>query len=332
MLSSFVVRGEVALALLIVLFVLRIKRYNAQRFLRAQVKTSEESKKLNEQEAAYQSLIHNNVALERELEDTVALYEITKDICRSLDEEQVFNNFLKHVSPYVRIEDCRIVLDEKAARKEKGFEVIPLKISKDVFRYLVVRQISNDHREKFEILLQHLFLGIKRAILYKGVQELAVIDGLTNVFSRRFLLERLQEELQRSRTFSHTCALCMVDIDHFKEYNDSYGHLVGDSILREICKTMKENIREIDAIGRFGGEEFCLVLAETERQKALFAAERIRQAVAARKILAYDELVQVTVSIGVATFPQDAHTVEQLIEKADAQLYKAKQGGRNKVC
>jgi diguanylate cyclase (GGDEF)-like protein len=124
----------------------------------------------------------------------------------------------------------------------------------------------------------------------------------------------------------------MIDIDKFKNFNDRYGHLVGDAILRDISRTVKETVRQIDFVGRFGGEEIAVVLAETDRDQARFAAERLRQAIENNVIKVYDEELRVTVSIGVATYPQDADDVDTLIENADKALYVAKQTGRNKVC
>ena len=124
----------------------------------------------------------------------------------------------------------------------------------------------------------------------------------------------------------------MVDIDHFKDYNDRYGHLVGDAILREVSKTIKDNTRQIDLTGRYGGEEFSIILTETDKEQARFAAQRIREAVESKPIRVYDEDLKVTISIGISTYPLDAKNMQALIDKADSALYKAKQTGRNKVC
>ena len=123
----------------------------------------------------------------------------------------------------------------------------------------------------------------------------------------------------------------MADIDTFKDFNDRYGHLVGDAILKEVARTVKENIRQVDAVGRFGGEEFIVILTETDKNGARFAAERIRQAVEDKRIKVYDEDLKVTISIGVSTFPEDAKDLDAVIDKADKALYRAKQGGRNRV-
>ncbi|MDO8488781.1 MAG: GGDEF domain-containing protein, partial [Candidatus Omnitrophota bacterium] len=124
----------------------------------------------------------------------------------------------------------------------------------------------------------------------------------------------------------------MIDIDNFKQFNDRYGHLVGDAILRKVSKIINETVRQIDFIGRYGGEEISIVLTETDRDQANFAAERIRQAIATPTIKVYDEEIKVTVSIGVSNFPDNAMNMQDLIELADQALYLAKETGKNKVC
>jgi diguanylate cyclase (GGDEF)-like protein len=124
----------------------------------------------------------------------------------------------------------------------------------------------------------------------------------------------------------------MLDLDHFKEKNDNFGHLVGDVILREVAHILKSNLREIDIIGRYGGEEFTIVLAGTGRNGALQVAERIRENIASAVFKAYDEVVSTTVSIGVSVFPDDGANIDSLIEAADKALYKAKETGRNRIC
>jgi diguanylate cyclase (GGDEF)-like protein len=205
-------------------------------------------------------------------------------------------------------------------------------IDRRIAGYLLVSGIDEHDRDKFGILAQEFMLGIKRAILYQRVQEMAITDSLTGVFSRRYLMERFNEEVERSKKFNYNFSFLMVDIDHFKGYNDRYGHLVGDAILKEVARAIKENIRQIDLVGRYGGEEFSVILTETDRGGAEFAAERIRQAIEQKNIRVYDETLQATISIGIAIFPDNATDPGELIEKADQALYQAKQAGRNRVC
>jgi diguanylate cyclase (GGDEF)-like protein len=123
----------------------------------------------------------------------------------------------------------------------------------------------------------------------------------------------------------------MIDVDHFKRVNDQYGHLTGDMVLREVGRIITQSTREIDIAGRYGGEEFCVILPDTDKPGALQVAERIRSALADQKIKANDAMLHVHVSVGVATFPEDALQMEEIMDKADWALYRAKKMGRNRV-
>ncbi len=277
-------------------------------------------------------LTANNISLKNELEGIVALYDITKEICKSLDETRVFELFKGQIDRYVKVRDCKFLDKDADLAAYSDYIIVPLEIDKANAGYLVAGGVEESQKDKFNILAQQFVLGIKRAILYHRVQELAITDSLTGALSRRHWLERFNQELERSKKFKYQFSFLMVDIDHFKTFNDRYGHLVGDAILRGISERIKENIRQVDLIGRYGGEEFSVILTETDKEGALLAAERIRRAVEARYINIYDESLKISVSIGIAVFPGDAVRPETLIEKADRALYQAKQTGRNKVC
>jgi len=273
----------------------------------------------------------DNSILEQSAEETIALYDITKDICKTLDEDEIFNIFRERINRYIKIEDCRFLKSGADLTQYKGYTVLPLMMHSQEVGYLVAGDIKEEDRDKFHILAHQFLSGLKRVLLYQKVQELTIIDGLTQIFNRRYFLERFDEEMRRAKKFKLKFSFLMVDIDHFKDYNDRYGHLVGDAILRELAKTIKETIRQIDFMGRYGGEELSIILAETDKEQARFAAERIRQAIESKHIAVYDEDLKVTVSIGVSTFPEDARDTKALIDKADKALYIAKQTGRNRI-
>lgn len=278
------------------------------------------------------ALKNGDSALLESAQDTIALYDITKEICKTLDEDKVFGIFRELINRYIEVRDCKFIKDEAELLAYPQYLVLPLKLNHHTMGYLIADGLVKDDSEKFHILSQQFMLAIKRALLYRKVQELAIKDGLTAVSSRRHFMDRLNEELERSGKFKYNFALLMVDIDHFKSYNDHYGHLVGDAILKDVGSTIRETIRQIDLVGRYGGEEFVLVLAETDRAGGMLAAERIRQKIQAKKIRVYDEYVEVTISAGLAVFPGDAKEAQALIENADEALYKAKESGRNRVC
>ena len=165
------------------------------------------------------------------------------------------------------------------------------------------------------------------------LRQLAITDGLTGLYNHRYLKEHLEQELYRAGRHSSEVSVIMIDIDHFKKYNDTYGHPAGDALLRMIARLLKENIRKIDIAARYGGEEFSLVLVETNKQAASVVAEKLRRLVQACKFqVAPNQLNgRVTISLGVATFPVDAANMDAIIEVADKRLYAAKQNGRNQV-
>jgi diguanylate cyclase (GGDEF)-like protein len=305
------------------------------------------SARIKRQEADYTSLLNvlkglnelkkslnsDNDRLNKRFDDTLALYEVTKDICQSLDEEKVFEIFNKNLKKYISIGDCRYVKDSADLIKYKNYMILPLNLEENqVAGYLAVDRILETDKEKFGILTQQFLIGLRRALLYQKVQGLTITDALTSVYCRRYFLERFSEELKRSKKNKLCLTFLMLDIDNFKQFNDRYGHLVGDAILRQVSKTISQAVRQIDFIGRYGGEEISIVLAETSNQQANFAAERIRQSIAAEVIKVYDERLRVTVSIGVSTFPDNALNMKNLIEMADQALYLAKETGKNKVC
>ncbi len=168
--------------------------------------------------------------------------------------------------------------------------------------------------------------------LFEKTKELAIHDGLTGLFAKGYFFERLKEECRRGLRQNRIFSLLMIDIDHFKLYNDRFGHPAGDIVLQTIARTMTEFFREKTALtGRFGGEEFCVILSESPKEEAAALAEGLRGHIEAQTVLLRNQETRVTVSIGVASFPQDARDEAELVIKADKAMYAAKQGGRNRI-
>jgi len=216
----------------------------------------------------------------------------------------------------------------------KDFEaliIIPLVSEGKIAGILYIENISRMYFENFLILAGQFAIEFQKVILYKKVQDMAITDSLTEVFTRRYFLERFRGEIRRSMRKKSSISLLMLDLDFFKEKNDKFGHLVGDVILKEIAKILKSTLREIDIIGRYGGEEFIVALSGIGREGAFQAAERLRSNIEHSVFKAYDEKVSSTISIGVASFPEDGVDENVLIESADKALYKAKEKGRNRV-
>ncbi len=219
--------------------------------------------------------------------------------------------------------------------------IFPLVVQDKAIAVFLVDGWQEEDLPKFQVVAAQLALHVKKIKLYDTVHELSIIDGLTNVFVRRHFLERFEEELKRSIRHGFKLAVLMLDIDHFKSYNDNHGHLVGDVTLRDVAQVILNGVRRVDIVARYGGEEFAVVLPETDKKEGLEVAERIRSAVAKRQFRAYDEETRVTLSIGVATFPGDLEEqvvksyrsdfILELLKKADQALYQAKEEGRNRV-
>ena len=190
--------------------------------------------------------------------------------------------------------------------------------------YLVKGEISSRSLER------SLRYALKLGESLEALRRLATRDQLTGLLNRREFDRILEEEAERARRFGHPFALVMVDVDHFKGINDAHGHPVGDVVLREVAKRLSDQVRTVDRVARFGGEEFAIVVMESDRAAALETAQRICAAVQGVPVLAHDMLpLMVTVSAGVASLPQDAGTPEALIAAADKALYAAKAAGRN---
>ena len=164
----------------------------------------------------------------------------------------------------------------------------------------------------------------------KELELLAYTDPLTSAYNRRYFLSAARKEILRSARYGHSLTLLMVDIDHFKSVNDTYGHDIGDEALKVTVTTLLKALRSEDILGRFGGEEFIVLLPETNAVGAELIAQRIRQGVSEIIINTGQETVSFTVSIGVSEF-QDNETIEALQKRADEALYKAKENGRNCV-
>jgi diguanylate cyclase (GGDEF)-like protein len=171
--------------------------------------------------------------------------------------------------------------------------------------------------------------AIQNARYVERVKHLAYLDGLTGIFNRRYFELRILEELERARRFDSGMAVIMVDIDQFKRLNDEFGHLLGDEVLRQVSSIFSQQLRKIDVVCRYGGEEFAILLSQTSQQHALGVAEKLRRMVDSWQFPGVPR--SVTISAGVATCPDHGNTREALVKAADAGLYAAKQAGRNCV-
>ncbi|KAB2843286.1 diguanylate cyclase [bacterium] len=175
-------------------------------------------------------------------------------------------------------------------------------------------------------------IALENARLYAKTKEMTLIDELTQVYNRRHFQKILEMEFKRAKRFQRPLTLLMIDVDHFKEFNDTFGHLEGDRVLADLAEVLAANLREVDTVARYGGEEFSVILPNTPVDDALHVAHKIRELVAKmHEKHGRPAAQQVTVSIGIAAFDAETAGLEDLINHADIALYRAKSQGRNRV-
>jgi len=265
----------------------------------------------------------------RQLEDSITriffMYELTRKVSPLVDKKKILKVFKEELSALGNaVEDVQF-----SDRSLAGYSNFKLKT--DPSLYASIKTASPHIEKNLKTIIRTLNLCLEKVGLYETLQALSIHDSLTGIHNRRYFDVRLQEEAERARKFSLEFSLLMIDIDFFKKVNDTYGHLVGDVVLRAVANILQSCIREIDFAARYGGEEFIIILQETNKKGALYVAERIRETVEKQAIKAFDETVRVTVSIGVVVYPQHTSYKELLVEIADKALYKAKDKGRNRV-
>lgn len=214
--------------------------------------------------------------------------------------------------------------------------VLPLDLKDRAMGMVLLAKSTSFSRDTscfVRLIRNSLGLALRNAMSHERLQEIAAVDPLTQLYNRRFGLQRLEEEFSRSRRSSMPLGLIMLDIDHFKSINDTHGHIVGDRILVHVSKLLQQHARQEDIAMRYGGEEFLLLLPGTCTTNLAQMAERLRQEVAQAEFTLEDEKkLRLTISLGVACYPeQEANTGEELIQQADQALYQAKQNGRNQT-
>jgi diguanylate cyclase (GGDEF)-like protein len=182
-------------------------------------------------------------------------------------------------------------------------------------------------------VIHHVAAIIDKTILFHNTKELAFTDGLTGIFNRRYFDQRYPREIIRAKRYHRSLAILMIDIDYFKKYNDTCGHLMGDEVLKKVADILVINLRRADILCRYGGEEFVVILPESDLGHGLLVAEKLRKAVMHTKFYGEEQLPQkqLTLSIGVSAFPEMGESEKEILAGADQALYNAKKSGRNRV-
>lgn len=186
----------------------------------------------------------------------------------------------------------------------------------------------------FDEIAAAVSIGFKQLISHQKIHKEAITDGLTGLYNHRFFVEQLSKEMERSQRYQNPLGLLMLDIDNFKNYNDTNGHPAGDELLKSVADIFKRSVRRTDYVTRYGGEEFAIILPETPMEKAQLVAEKIRKEIE-KEVFDNQETQpggNLTISVGVASHSKDFNQVDEFVQDADVALYNAKESGRNKVC
>lgn len=217
-----------------------------------------------------------------------------------------------------------------------GFLATPLLIHGEIKGMMALINVGLGdllkERDFFRIVSSQVGLAIEKAIMYERMKRQAITDGLTSLYNVRHFHARLAEEIAKIERKNGVLTLLMIDMDWFKEYNDTYGHQAGDSLLCLAAKVFVGNVRAGDFVARYGGEEFTVILPDTTSQEGIVLAERLRQRFREAQLQAEPTKEVVTLSIGVASYPDHAQTARGLIESADRAMYRAKAMGKDLVC
>lgn len=347
---------------------------------------------VNKLESGVEKLGKINQRLSNRTNEISKLYEVTKQMSKGLEFEQVFRIFTNIIKQNFTFQSCKFIvlingklpskgyflkkekitaspseipvkdleeMDKKIIHKLKELKssffitkdkkepesfqpdfdltddsltAIPLISEQEIIAVLIITGLP--YKEYFNLLIftGQFALQLRKVRLYEKIQKLAIKDDLTGVFVRRYFLQRSKEEFKRAVKHHFSLALLMLDLDYFKKHNDKYGHLVGDRLLKEVADIITSTVREIDLVGRYGGEEFAIALPDTDVSGAELVAERLRAGIQEHKFKVYDETVNVTASLGVCSYPKDTHYFSNLINYADMALYRAKNEGRNRWC
>ncbi len=219
--------------------------------------------------------------------------------------------------------------------KLKEIFFLPIIFKNKIEGFIVTERIStNIDMLPLKIFANECGVALENAKLYTKIQEISITDPLTGVYNRRYFDQRFLEELELAKRYKSYLTLCLLDIDDFKNYNDTNGHIAGDVCLKKVANIISTTLRSGDTVFRYGGEEFVFLLPATNKEGSFIACERIRKNIENSDIEFKETqpLGKVTVSIGFAVYPIDAYDSISLIKVADENLYKAKKSGKNRVC
>ncbi|HAX61415.1 MAG TPA: hypothetical protein DCX95_02495 [Elusimicrobia bacterium] len=290
---------------------------------------------------------------EKVIKNILHIYELSKDIATYIDLEKMFLLIVQSLDQQFTIKDVvmKIFDGNKIFKKGATFDIdetakipkiskniihLPMNIGDNYFGVLSAKipplfEKDAEFVNEISAFVEELNPAVQRAILYLKVEEMSRTDGLTGLYRRGYFNERLKEEELRAKRSNGRFSILMMDIDHFKKVNDTYGHQAGDTVLKTVAEILKNSIYETDFAARYGGEEFVVIFPKTDPDGLKIKAEKIRQKIQDSEITVGLEKIKVTASFGIAHYPKDSQVAEEVLRCADMSLYKSKQTGRNKV-
>jgi diguanylate cyclase (GGDEF)-like protein len=232
--------------------------------------------------------------------------------------------------------DFRFLKEGAPTPRDRSLCVVPLVSKSTVCGVLRLASdkpgmFHTDDLRLMDIVADLSAVVIRNILLFQKTRELSIMDSLTDCYLLRYIQERVTEEIQRSARHTSPFSVIMADIDYFKKYNDEFGHTAGDFVLRNVAEILKSCVGPTDIVGRYGGEEFIIILPQKSIEEAAQIAEAMRTAVESRPMKLRREARTITLSFGVAQYPSDGVSRDELIQKADLRLYRAKHAGRNRV-
>jgi diguanylate cyclase (GGDEF)-like protein len=244
---------------------------------------------------------------------SVHITNLLQDYKYELRNHRDINHASLVVLPLLPVENRIIGLISLLRRQKKGFSASELTHLDNIVRYVAAI--------------------IDKTILFHNTKELAYTDSLTGIFNRRYFDQRYTREVLRARRYHRSLAILMIDIDHFKKYNDTFGHLLGDEILKKVATVFSINLRRADILCRYGGEEFVVILPESDLNHGHMVAEKLRKSLMEIEFDGEEHMPQrqLTISIGVSAYPETGNSEKDILAKADQALYEAKKSGRNRV-
>lgn len=292
------------------------------------------------EKALGQLLIHTGssagaVVIEKEGKLEVTSSQGIRDIESILESDHVKNVFRTESRRKLTLPEEVQIEAVLAEFRPKEVVIEPI-LYKDIMLGSIILASANNYNinalNRLGLFIQNLAMALHNALLFDRLERLAALDPLTSVYNRRFGMTRLHEEFGRSLRMEGPLGLMMIDLDHFKEINDVYGHLTGDRVLLRLTKVIRSVMRDGDILVRYGGEEFLAILPGASRKDVLNIADRLRRKVAETAVGDGEDVIKVTVSIGGVSYPENEVANEiDLVQKADNALYNAKESGRNCV-